>query len=127
MKARPSISRSAANDPQSYLDLPNMRQRLRSGNAERIIKYTLCTVSATSASEFEKEVTTWNSTLLHDRTVFDGWRSTNIGLYMAIVGQGVTVGIPVISTVWVTQPDFAQVEVGRVAGADLGGLAIGAY
>lgn len=36
------------------------------------------------------------------------------------------VGIPVISTAWVTQLGFTEVEVGRVAGADLGGLAIGA-
>jgi len=86
MKARPSVSRFAANDPQSCLDLPNMRQRLRSDNAKRIIIYNLCTVSATSASEFEKEVTTCDITLHHDRTVFDGRRSTTIGLCMAIVG-----------------------------------------
>lgn len=67
-----------------------------------------------------------HSTLHHHRTVFDGWRSISIGLYMALVGYGVMVGIPVISTAWVTQLGFTEVEVGRVAGADLGGLAIGA-
>ena len=34
-------------------------------------------------------------------------------------------GIPVISTAWVTQLGFTEVEVGRVAGADLGGLSLG--
>jgi predicted MFS family arabinose efflux permease len=67
-----------------------------------------------------------DGTLYHHRTVFDGWRSITIGLYMALVGYGVMVGIPVISTAWVSLLGFTEVEVGRVAGADLGGLAIGA-
>lgn len=66
------------------------------------------------------------NTLVHHRTVFDGWRSMSIGLYMALVGYGVLVGIPVISTAWVTLLGFTEVEVGRVAGADLGGLSLGA-
>ena len=66
------------------------------------------------------------STLLHHRTVFDDWRSLTIGIYMALVGYAVMVGIPVISTSWVNNLGFTDVEVGRVAGADLGGLAIGA-
>lgn len=66
------------------------------------------------------------STLLHHRTVFDDWRSLTIGIYMALVGYAVMVGIPVISTSWVGHLGFTAVEVGRVAGADLGGLAIGA-
>lgn len=45
---------------------------------------------------------------------------------MALVGYGVMVGIPVISTAWVTQLGFSEIEVGRVAGADLGGLSLGA-
>ena len=64
--------------------------------------------------------------LTHHRTVFDGWRSISIALYMSLVGYGVLVGIPVISTAWVNLLGFTEVEVGRVAGADLGGLAIGA-
>jgi hypothetical protein len=36
--------------------------------------------------------------LLHHRTVFDGWRSIRISLYMTLVGYGVLVGIPVISS-----------------------------
>jgi len=60
------------------------------------------------------------------RTIFDGWRSIAISLYMALVGYGVLVGIPVISTAWVRLLGFSEVEVGRVAGADLGGLSAGA-
>lgn len=64
--------------------------------------------------------------LLHHRTVFDGWRSVSVSLYMALLGYGVLVGIPVISTAWVNLLGFSEVQVGRVAGADLGGLALGA-
>ncbi len=45
---------------------------------------------------------------------------------MALVGYGVSVGIPVISTAWVELLGFSEVEVGRVAGADLGGMSLGA-
>lgn len=45
---------------------------------------------------------------------------------MTLVGYGVLVGIPVISTAWVNLLGFSEIEVGRVAGADLGGLSIGA-
>ena len=65
-------------------------------------------------------------TLHHHKTIFDGWRSISISLYMTLVGYGVLVGIPVISTAWVNLLGFSEVEVGRVAGADLGGLSIGA-
>lgn len=66
------------------------------------------------------------SKLLHHRTEFDGWRSLSIGIYMALAGYAVMVGLPVISTSWVQHLGFSEVEVGRVAGADLGGLALGA-
>jgi len=66
------------------------------------------------------------STLHHRKTVFDDWRSLTIGIYMALAGYAVMVGLPVISTSWVNNLGFTAVEVGRVAGADLGGLAIGA-
>ncbi|MEM9289677.1 MAG: MFS transporter [Pseudomonadota bacterium] len=56
---------------------------------------------------------------------FDGWRSITAGIYLAIVGYGVLVGIPVISTAWVSLLGFTEVQVGSVAGADLGGLSIG--
>ena len=57
---------------------------------------------------------------------FDSWKSIVISLYMTLVGYGVLVGIPVISTAWVTLLGFSEVEVNRVAGADLGGLSVGA-
>ena len=57
---------------------------------------------------------------------FDSWKSIIISLYMTLIGYGVLVGIPVISTAWVTLLGFSEVEVGRVAGADLGGLSLGA-
>jgi predicted MFS family arabinose efflux permease len=66
------------------------------------------------------------SHLLHHRTEFDRWQSLTIGIYMALVGYFVMVGLPVISTAWVGNLGFSEVQVGRVAGADLGGLAIGA-
>jgi predicted MFS family arabinose efflux permease len=60
------------------------------------------------------------------RTVFDGWRSISISLYMTLVGYAVLVGVPVISTAWVELLGFTEEQVGRVAGADLGGLSLGA-
>ncbi|NKB38397.1 MAG: MFS transporter [Gammaproteobacteria bacterium] len=62
----------------------------------------------------------------HQATIFDGWKSIGIALYMTLVGYGVLVGIPVISTAWVNLLGFTEVQVGRVAGADLGGLSVGA-
>ena len=67
-----------------------------------------------------------NDQLVHHRSPFDDWRSIVIGLYMTLVGYGVLVGIPVISTAWVQQLGFTEVQVGRVAGANLGGLSAGA-
>ncbi len=64
--------------------------------------------------------------LFHHKTVFDGWRSITIALYMTLVGYAVLVAVPVISTAWVRLLGFSEVEVGRVAGADLGGLSLGA-
>jgi MFS family permease len=79
-----------------------------------------------SKNEGTPRMTTDGSKLLHHRTIFDDWRSLTIGIYMALVGYAVMVGIPVISTSWVNNLGFTAVEVGRLAGADLGGLAIGA-
>ena len=56
----------------------------------------------------------------------DDWRGLAVALYMVLVGYGVLVGIPVISSGWVTILGFTEVEVGRVAGMDLGGLSAGA-
>jgi MFS family permease len=70
-------------------------------------------------------MTTGSGHLLHQRTIFDGWQSITIAIGMALVGYGVMVGIPVISSAWVAKLGFTDVQVGRVAGADLGGLALG--
>jgi predicted MFS family arabinose efflux permease len=64
--------------------------------------------------------------LSQSRTVFDGWRSISISLYMTLAGYAVLVGVPVISTAWVELLGFTEAQVGRVAGADLGGLSLGA-
>jgi predicted MFS family arabinose efflux permease len=67
-----------------------------------------------------------NSKLMHHRTEFDDWRSLTIGIYMALAGYGVMVGLPVISTSWVNNLGFSEVQVGYVTSADLFGLAFGA-
>ena len=59
-------------------------------------------------------------------TVFDGWRSISIALFMALVGYTVMVSVPVLSTALVVQQGFTEEQVGRVWGADLGGLSFGA-
>ena len=64
--------------------------------------------------------------LLHKKTEFDDWRSLTIGIYMALAGYAVMVGLPVISTSWVNNLGFSEVQVGYVTSADLFGLAIGA-
>jgi len=66
------------------------------------------------------------NTLLHQKTIFDDWRSLTIGIYMALAGYAVMVGLPVISTSWVNNLGFTEVRVGYVTSADLFGLAIGA-
>jgi predicted MFS family arabinose efflux permease len=66
------------------------------------------------------------SKLVHHRTEFDDWRSLTIGIYMALTGYAVMVGLPVISTSWVENLGFSEEQVGYVASADLFGLAIGA-
>ena len=57
---------------------------------------------------------------------FDRWQSLAVGLYMSIAGYSVLAGIPVISSAWSKLLGFSEVQVGRVAGADLGGLSVGA-
>ena len=58
--------------------------------------------------------------------IFDGWRSISLSLYMALVGYSVMVTVPVLSSALVALLGFTPEEVGRVWGADLGGLSIGA-
>ena len=65
--------------------------------------------------------------VLHREPHFDHWRALVVGLYMALVGYAVLAGIPVICTAWTELLGFNETQVGRVAGADLGGLAAGPY
>jgi MFS family permease len=58
--------------------------------------------------------------------IFDGWRSISIALFMSLVGYTVMVSVPVLSTALVKKVGFTEVEVGRIWGQDLLGLAIGA-
>ncbi len=58
--------------------------------------------------------------------VFDGWRSISISLFMALVGYTVMVSVPVLSTALVDMVGFTEEQVGRVWGADMGGLSLGA-
>ncbi len=58
--------------------------------------------------------------------IFDGWRSISVALFMALVGYSVMVSVPVLSTALVQMQGFTEEQVGRVWGADLGGLSIGA-
>ena len=67
-----------------------------------------------------------STTTLSTPIVFDGWRSISISLYMALVGYSVMVSVPVLSTATVGMLGFTEEQVGRVWGADLGGLSLGA-
>jgi len=62
----------------------------------------------------------------NDSIVFDGWRSISIALFMALVGYSVMVSVPVLNTALVAKVGFTEAQVGRVWGADLGGLSLGA-
>jgi predicted MFS family arabinose efflux permease len=59
-------------------------------------------------------------------TIFDSWRSISMALFMALVGYTVMVSVPVLSTALVMKVGFTEEQVGRVWGADLGGLSFGA-
>jgi predicted MFS family arabinose efflux permease len=65
-------------------------------------------------------------TLYHPRTPFDKGSSIFISVYLTLMGYGVQVAMPVISTARRELLSYSKVEVGRIAGADLGGLALGA-
>ncbi len=67
-----------------------------------------------------------STTASRTSVIFDGWRSISISLYMALVGYSVMVSVPVLSTAMVEMLGFTEEQVGRVWGADLGGLSIGA-
>ena len=46
-------------------------------------------------------MTAESSAWTHGKTEFDDWRSLTIGIYMALAGYAVMVGLPVLSTAWV--------------------------
>ncbi len=58
--------------------------------------------------------------------IFDGWHSISISLFMSLVGYSVMVSVPVLSTALVELAGFSAEQVGRVWGADLLGLSMGA-
>jgi predicted MFS family arabinose efflux permease len=62
----------------------------------------------------------------NNSTVFDSWHSISIALFMALVGYSVMVSVPVLSTALVNHLGFTDEQVGRVWGADMLGLSIGA-
>ena len=67
-----------------------------------------------------------SATAVGNSNIFDGWRSISIALFMALVGYSVMVSVPVLSTALVEMQGFTEEQVGRVWGADLGGLSLGA-
>ncbi len=65
------------------------------------------------------------ATVGSDASAFDGWRSISVALFTALVGYTVMVSVPVLSTALVEKVGFSEVQVGRIWGADLGGLSFG--
>ena len=68
-------------------------------------------------------------------TTADSYSSSNpfdqrgpflLSLFMTLVGYSVLVALPAINSAWVDQLEFSEVEVNRVASADLMGLFLGA-
>lgn len=64
--------------------------------------------------------------LIHTHDSFDGWRSITISIYMTLVGYGMLVAMPVISSAKLQVFGFTEVQIGQLSSADLGGLALGA-
>lgn len=61
-----------------------------------------------------------------EKNKFDRWSSIAVAIFMALVGYAVMVAVPVLSTALVQKAGFTAEQVGRIWGADLGGLALGA-
>jgi predicted MFS family arabinose efflux permease len=57
---------------------------------------------------------------------FDRWQSIAVGIFLALAGYTVMVSVPVLSTALVQQVGFSPEQVGRIWGADMLGLSIGA-
>jgi len=58
--------------------------------------------------------------------VFDSWKSISTAIFMALVGYTVMVSVPVLSTALVDMVGLSEEQVGRIWGADMGGLSLGA-
>jgi len=71
-------------------------------------------------------MTTDQGALQGTKNAFDDWRSIAAAIFMALVGYTVMVSVPVLSTALVDKVGFSEVEVGRIWGNDMLGLAIGA-
>ncbi len=61
-----------------------------------------------------------------EKNKFDRWPSIGVAIFMALVGYTVMVSVPVLSTALVQKAGFSAEQVGRIWGADLGGLSLGA-
>jgi predicted MFS family arabinose efflux permease len=67
-----------------------------------------------------------STTATYQKTAFDRWSTIAIAIFMALVGYTVMVSVPVLSTALVGKVGFSEEQVGRIWGADLGGLSLGA-
>jgi predicted MFS family arabinose efflux permease len=67
-----------------------------------------------------------STTATGQKTAFDRWSTIGVAIFMALVGYTVMVSVPVLSTALVEKVGFSAEQVGRIWGADLGGLSIGA-
>jgi predicted MFS family arabinose efflux permease len=57
---------------------------------------------------------------------FDRWQTIAVAIFMALVGYTVMVSVPVLTTALVQQVGFSPEQAGRIWGADMLGLSIGA-
>jgi len=62
----------------------------------------------------------------YESNPFDKWSSIAAAILMALIGYTVMVSVPVLSTALVERVGFSPEQVGRIWGADLGGLSLGA-
>ena len=71
-------------------------------------------------------VTTPTSPMTDVKNPFDQRGPFLLSLFMTLVGYSVLVALPAINSAWVDQLGFSEIQVNRVASADLLGLFIGA-
>jgi len=80
----------------------------------------------TDKSELRSIVTTPTLSIANTDNPFDRRGPFLLSLLMTLVGYSVLVALPAINGAWVDQLGFSDVEVNRVASADLLGLFLGA-